>query len=79
VDESSHNFVLRGLRASSTYKLEFADGSSPTGSATGRQLMSTGLRVTLKSPLTSELVFIEDARASSVRDIKKPATRKKID
>jgi disulfide oxidoreductase YuzD len=79
VDESSHNFVLRGLRASSTYKLEFADGSSPTGSASGRQLMSTGLRVTLKSPLTSELVFIEDARASSVRDIKKPATRKKID
>jgi alpha-galactosidase len=70
-DDPSHSFRLRGLRASSTYKLEFADGSSPAGSATGRQLMSTGLRVTLTSPLTSELVFIEESPASSVKTGKK--------
>ena len=54
---SEHRFVLSGLSARTTYHLHFEDGTSPDASASGRQLMTSGVRVVLREPLSSELVF----------------------
>ncbi|HTW49907.1 MAG TPA: alpha-galactosidase [Acidobacteriaceae bacterium] len=53
----THRYVLAGLDPRATYRLHFQDGSSPDTSASGRDLMTAGLTVTLTAPLTSELVF----------------------
>jgi hypothetical protein len=57
--ESTHSFVLQGLEPSHRYRLRFHDHSSRDHIVTGRELMTTGLRVLLSSPNSSELVFIE--------------------
>lgn len=59
--ESEHRFVLSGLDAAKRYKLHFEDGSAVDRTATGRELMGTGLEVHLPNPLSSELVFLEQA------------------
>jgi alpha-galactosidase len=70
-DESEHRFVLAGLKAAKHYRLHFQDGSAPDEVATGSDLMGTGLEVHLKNPLSSELVFLEDAvsQGSSVEPV----------
>ncbi len=57
-DEFSHRFKLAGLEAERSYHLHFHDGSSADRSVTGRELMDDGVRVDLKYPLSSELVFL---------------------
>lgn len=64
LDETHHRFVLAGLDAAKHYKLHFEDGSAPDHEATGRELMGPGLDVHLQNPLTSELVFLEDATSA---------------
>jgi hypothetical protein len=64
-DEESHSFVLQGLEPSGRYRLHFQDGSAPDNTAEGRQLMEAGVELHLKKPLSSELVFIEEAGNSS--------------
>jgi hypothetical protein len=56
-DQPEHRFVLAGLEPQTVYRLHFQDGSSPDGAETGQELMSSGLRVMLPNPLSSELVF----------------------
>ena len=60
-DESEHHFVLAGLDPQQHYHLHFEDGSSPDTELTGRSLMSTGLTVILKLPLSSELISVTGA------------------
>lgn len=63
-DEREHRFVLAGLNPATTYHLHFQDGSSPDRAASAHELMTSGVRVTLPQPLSSELVFLsakEDA------------------
>jgi hypothetical protein len=60
-DEDEHRFVLAGLEADGRYRLHFQDGSAPDREAAGRELMKQGLSVRLKTPLSSELVFLEAA------------------
>ena len=60
-DEEGHRFVLMGLDAAKRYKLHFEDGTSPDREATGSELMGQGLAVQLRTPLSSELVFLQDA------------------
>jgi len=55
--EPDHRFVLSGLNAQAIYHLHFEDGTSPDATASGQQLMTSGLRVVLRAPLSSELVF----------------------
>ncbi|HET6181043.1 MAG TPA: glycoside hydrolase family 36 protein [Candidatus Sulfotelmatobacter sp.] len=57
--DNTHSFALEGLQPAGRYRLRFYDHSSPDRSATGRELMELGLRVTLAWPNSSELVFIE--------------------
>ena len=60
-DEDVHSFVLHGLESDRKYKLHFQDATAPDALSTGRQLMDGGLKVRLVKPLSSELVFIEEA------------------
>ncbi|HEY1901073.1 MAG TPA: alpha-galactosidase [Terracidiphilus sp.] len=62
-DEAEHRFVLVGLDARKHYRLHFQDGSAPDREASGKELMGAGLTVHLQTPLSSELVFLEDAAA----------------
>jgi hypothetical protein len=59
--EKTHSFVLQGLEPAVQYRLSFHDrGLSQT--ASGKDLMQRGLRVTLDLPNSSELIFIEPAK-----------------
>ena len=53
-----HRFVLAGLDERTVYHLHFADGSSPDATASGRQLMTSGVQVVLGEPLSSELILL---------------------
>jgi len=64
-DEPGHQFVLAGLDASKRYRLHFEDGTAPDRTATGRELMESGLTVHLQNPLSSELVFLEAGAESN--------------
>ncbi|HWA94002.1 MAG TPA: alpha-galactosidase [Terracidiphilus sp.] len=57
-DEDRHAFVLRGLEKDVRYHLHFEDGSAPDTQITGAELMSEGIHVHLKLPLSSEIVVI---------------------
>lgn len=59
-DEAEHRFVLKDLNPNAKYHLHFEDGSSPDGNATGSELMTSGLAVRLRLPLSSELIFISE-------------------
>jgi hypothetical protein len=58
VAEPEHRFVLSGLNARTTYRLHFEDGTAPDMSVSGRRLMTSGVPVALREPLSSELIFI---------------------
>jgi len=60
-DEDNHAFVLAGLEENKRYRLHFQDNTAPDRTALGRELMSRGATVHLPNPLSSELVFIEEA------------------
>jgi hypothetical protein len=59
--EAEHRFVLSGLNPRALYHLHFEDGTSPDATASGRQLMTSGLQVVLRAPVSSELVFFSAA------------------
>jgi alpha-galactosidase len=59
--EETHAFMLQGLDTTARYRVKFHDrGAAET--ATGRDLMGAGLKLTLSQPNSSELVFIELAK-----------------
>jgi alpha-galactosidase len=60
-DEDHHSYVLHGLDPAGSYKLHFQDGTAADVSMQGNRLMEGGLQVHLEHPLSSELVFIEEA------------------
>jgi alpha-galactosidase len=58
-DESTHRFMLRGLDPLQRYRIRFHDrGASSDYSATGAELLRSGVEVQLAQPLSSELAFI---------------------
>jgi alpha-galactosidase len=62
-DEDEHRFMLAGLEPGGRYRLHCEDGSAADREASGRELMKQGLAVRLGVPFSSELVFLEAARA----------------
>jgi alpha-galactosidase len=60
-DEDDHAYILHGLDPARQYKLHFQDGSAPDAIEQGSRLIEKGLDVHLANPLSSELVFLEDA------------------
>jgi len=60
VRESTHWFVLKGLKRSSRYAITFHDRPSANRMPTGQELMEQGLRVTLPYVNSSELIFIAE-------------------
>lgn len=65
-------FRVKGLAAGKTYRLHFQDASAPDGLETGRDLLQSGIRVTLPNPNSSELVFIESAGQAATPVISAP-------
>lgn len=64
-DEAHHAYVLQGLRADRSYRLQFEDHSAaPDRLRSGRDLMASGLAVTLPLPESSELVFVQELRSA---------------
>ena len=63
-NETEHRFVLAGLDAARHYALHFEDGSASDAQATGSELMTQGLEISLPNPLSSELVFLQEASAT---------------
>jgi hypothetical protein len=61
-DEPEHRFILVGLNPHGRYRLHFEDGSAPDRDASGSDLLQSGLTIHLKNPLSSELVFLEEAK-----------------
>jgi alpha-galactosidase len=61
-DEAKHPFLLQGLRAGRRYRLHFEDGSAKDETVSGRELLEHGVTVALPSPLSSELVFVDELR-----------------
>ena len=60
-DQPSHVYQLVGLDPAKNYRLHFEDGSSTDRTNSGRELMDSGLTIRLPNPLSSELVFLEEA------------------
>ena len=58
-DENMHSFVLEGLQPGTRYRLIYHDHTSPDRAVTGKDLMSSGLKVALPLQNSSELIFIE--------------------
>ena len=59
--EPGHIFFFQGLDPARSYELHFQDASSPDRTVSGRELLSTGLRVDLPLPNSSELIFFREA------------------
>ena len=55
--ESTHSFILRGLRRDAIYELDFHDHSSVNRSISGRELLTGGVKLNLPLPQSSELIF----------------------
>jgi hypothetical protein len=67
-DEPAHRFRLRGLTPGRRYALKFQDqGAAADRVQTGEVLMQRGVAVTLKWPLSSELVFFEQVHSGDNR------------
>jgi hypothetical protein len=49
----------KGLEEKRMYRMEFLDGSNATRTVAGKQLMDSGLQVTLENAPVSELIFLE--------------------
>jgi hypothetical protein len=60
--KAEHRFQLAGLETGKRYRLHFQDASAPDRVADGGELMGQGLAVRLPVPLSSELVFMSEAR-----------------
>ena len=58
-DQKMKNVKLRGLDPNYNYQLEFEDGTNPDVVLTGKDLMNTGVNVSLQGKFISELLFIE--------------------
>jgi alpha-galactosidase len=61
-NQSRYSFRLYGVDSNKRYSLRFQDHSTPDRVMTGAELKDAGLRVELRFPNSSELVFIDEAR-----------------
>ena len=62
-DEATHRFMLRGVDPLLRYRIRYHDrGASGDYSATGADLMRSGVEVRLAQPVSSELVFFSAIR-----------------
>jgi len=58
--ESTHSFLLQGLRPARRYRLRFQDHSAADCLVSGSDLLRKGLTVVLPVPQASELVFLDE-------------------
>lgn len=58
-EENTHAFVLQGLNAEAKYRLVYHDHTSPDTTVAGKDLMNSGLNVSLPLQNSSEVIFVE--------------------
>jgi hypothetical protein len=64
-NETAHRYVLKGLDPERSYRIAFHDrGAAGAAILSGATLMRDGVEVTLATPLSSELVFIDGGRTA---------------
>jgi hypothetical protein len=61
-DQKSQTIPLKGLLASSRYKVSTEDHSTAEAVYTGEALMDTGLPIRLPAKYTSDLIYVEEIR-----------------
>lgn len=59
-NEDRHAFYLQGLRSDRRYRVSFHDRTAPDRTASGSDLMHSGMVVELPAPNSSELVFLSE-------------------
>jgi hypothetical protein len=59
--ENKQAVILKGLVATESYKLTFEDGTNPSVTMKGSELMTRGIDIKLEGKLASELMFIDRA------------------
>jgi hypothetical protein len=57
--KTSHEFKLKGLDRTTSYKVWSEDAAVPQSQFTGAQLMDKGLKVELSDPGASELIYLQ--------------------
>jgi hypothetical protein len=60
-NEAVHTYALRGLESGRKYRLHFEDETAADAVASGEALQTHGVQVRLSEPLSSELVWVEEA------------------
>ena len=65
--EAAHSFVLQGLKPGAKYRVHFHDQNSRDRICFGRELMSSGIRVPLAAPDSSELIFFNQVSRPSAK------------
>jgi hypothetical protein len=65
--EAVHRFVLQGLEKDAKYRVHFHDHISRDRIFFGRELMSSGIRVPLAAPDSSELIFFNQVSRPSAK------------
>ena len=61
-EESTHTFLLQGVRANRSYQLHFQDHSAADRKLTASELLTRGITVELPAPLSSELIFFQESK-----------------
>ncbi len=61
-DTPAQTILLKGLEPDVMYQVRAEDHSTPEKTYSGQQLMSSGLRISLPAKLSSDLVYLEEAR-----------------
>ncbi len=67
--QDDHTFQLQGLNPDARYQLRFHDHSAVDQTVDGHTLMTTGLRVHLPHPQSSEIMFLEEIPAGSTAGV----------
>lgn len=58
-NDATHHFPLWGAKSGQRYELRFRDNSQPPRTVLGAELLQHGLNVTLRTPDSSEIVFVD--------------------
>ena len=60
-DETERIVRLKGLKPARHYQVWCEDGSTGPGERTGKELMETGLKISLPERNSSDLIFLQEA------------------
>jgi hypothetical protein len=60
-DQTAQRIHLKGLDPKKTYRVRSEDGSVPASTRSGSDLMDSGLKATLPTKYSSDLIYVEES------------------